>query len=206
MKQIALLVAVVMFWNCSMAAGAETQRTDNGGASLENQLLRVTAVPGQVRVGLWFKSAGTTRRAEIALQSSGATKSEPLGKARVVEDNAGERVLRVAAGTAQVEITLGLGPFVKITPVKDAASVEVKAITRYVALPDFFADDVIFDPIKFTTPEHRVPAENVLLQFLEGGDTIVMCIWQGNLKLQARGNAAVPVRNAIRKALISKAA
>ena len=132
------------------------------------------------------------RRAEIALQSSGAAKIEPLDKVQVVEDGAGERILRVAAGTAHVEITLGSGPFLRIAPLKGAAGVEVKAITRYVVLPDFFADDVVFDPVKFTTPEHGLPAENFLLQLLEGGDTIVMCVWQGNLKLQARGNAAVP--------------
>ena len=130
-----------------------------------------------------------------------------------MEDAAGERVLRVTAGAAQAEITLGTGVFVKVQPGKNAASVEVgegerifvvkdpKGATiapvevpggaRYVALPDFFADDVVFDPQKFTAATLSVPAENFLLQFLEGGDRMVMCIWPGNLKLPAaRGTAA----------------
>ena len=62
---------------------------------------------------------------------------------------------------------------------------------RYVALPDFFADDVVFDPVKLTMSRLTIPAENFLLQFIEGGDAMVMCIWPGNLKLPAtRGTAA----------------
>ena len=190
MKQIKLLVAVVAFWNCSMAVRAETQPTGDGGASLENQSLRVTAAPGQPGVALYFKSAGIAKRAEIAILAAGAAQSAPISKAEVVEDEAGERVLRVTAGAAQAEIALGAGVFVKINPGKNAASVEVRAGARYVALPDFFADDVVFDPVKFTAASLSVPAENFLLQFIEGGDTIVMCIWPGNLKLPGRGGAA----------------
>jgi len=199
MKPVELFLAVVAFWNCGMAAWAQAQRSEGGEASLENQSLRVTAAPGQAGVRLWFKSAGSAHRAEIALQSPGAAQCVPLGKAQVVEDDAGERVLRLIAGTAQAEIALGSGPFVKVTPVKNAAGVEVRAATRYVALPDFFADDVIFDPVKFKTSKLGVPAENFLLQFLEGGNTIVMCVWPGNLKLPARGNAAAPGGKAVKE-------
>ncbi len=199
MKMIQLLAAVVAFWSCAVTAWAQAPQRQGGELSLENQSLRITATPGQASVGLWTKTAGVARRVEIVLQSHGAAQSEPIGKAQVVEDETGEKVLRVTAGIAQVEITLGSGPFVKITPVRDAASVEVKAATRYVALPDFFADDVIFDPVKFKTPRLGVPAENFLLQFLEGGDTIVMCIWPGSLKLPARGKAAAPGGKAVKE-------
>ena len=153
------------------------------------------AAPGQPAVVVHFKSA--RRRpsaAEIAIQAPGAGRKRPVSKAEVVEDEAGERRPPRTAGTAHAEITLGAGPFVKIKPGKNAASVEVRADARYVALPDFFADDVVFDPVKFTAATLSVPAENFLLQFIEGGDSMVMCIWPGNLKLPARGGAAASAR------------
>ena len=185
MKRI--LIAVLVFWNCSLAVSAESPQTAAGGASLENQTLRVTAAVGEPAVVLHYQAAGIAQRAEIALQAPGAAHCDPLSKAEVVEDEAGERVLRVTAGAAQAEITLGGGVFVKINPGKNAARVEVRAGARYVALPDFFADDVVFDPRKFNAATLGVPAENFLLQFVEGGDSMLMCIWPGNLKLPARG-------------------
>ncbi len=207
-----LLIAALALWNCSMAAGAESQPAGDGGTSLENQLLRVTAAPNWPAVALRVKTSDFWQSVDIAITATGAAHSAPISKAEVAEDEAGERVLRVTAGAAQAEITPGTGPFVKVQPGKNAASVEVGAGTRiflvkdtkgptiapvelpggarYVALPDFFADDVVFDPLKFTAATLSVPAENFLLQFVEGGDRMVMCIWPGNLKLPAARGAA----------------
>jgi hypothetical protein len=41
-------------------------------------------------------------------------------------------------------------------------------------------------------PTLTVPAENFLLQFVEGGDTMVMCIWPGRLKPPVAKAAAAP--------------
>jgi hypothetical protein len=200
MKPLHLFLPAVIFWTCGLTAWAQAQPGEAAERSLENQSLRVTAISGQPGIGVWFKSTGTIKRVEIALQSADAAQSAPIDKVESIENDAGERVLRVTAGTAQADIALGSGPFVKVTPVKGAAAVEVKAATRYVALPDFFADDVIFDPVKFKTPKLGVPAENFLLQFLEGGDSIVMCIWPGNLKRTPRGNAAAPDAKTVKEA------
>jgi hypothetical protein len=192
MKPIMLLVVVVVFWQGSISARAKAQGTDNRGISLEGRSLRVMAIPGQPDIALGFKSGERANSAEIALVPAGGAQSVAIGKAEIVEDAAGERSFRVTAGTAQAEITLGTGPFVKVTPGKQAASIEIKADARYAALPDFFADDVVFDPAKFKGHALGVPADNFLLQFVEGGNTIVMCIWPGNLKLPTRGGAAAP--------------
>ncbi|MGO8744382.1 MAG: hypothetical protein ACLQNE_00185 [Thermoguttaceae bacterium] len=191
MKQIRLLVAVLAFWNCVGIVWAEAQQAKEGGASLSNASLRVVAAPGQPEVAVHFKSAGVDRRVVLAIQASDTGRSAPVSKAEVGDDEAGEGVLRLTMGTAHAEITLGPGVFLKIKPGHNAASVEVRADARYVALPDFFADDVVFDPVKLTMSRLTIPAENFLLQFIEGGDAMVMCIWPGNLKLPAtRGTAA----------------
>jgi len=163
---------------CSAAGTAKVQA--QAAVTLENQTVQVAAVPGQPGVRVDAKGGG--RRLELALLPSGAARSAPIDQAELGLTKEGDEVLRVTAGAAQVELTLGAGVLVKVTPVRDAAAVEVKATARYVALPDFFGDDVVFDPIHLAMPTLTVPAENFLLQFIEGGNTMVMCIWPGRLK------------------------
>ena len=159
---------------------------------MENEALRLAAAPGQPGVRVWFRPDGGSPRMELALVASGAAQSAPVDKAELGADKEGTGVLRVTAGAAQVEISLGAGSFVKVTPVKEAGRVEVRAVARYVALPDFFADDVVFDPVRLAGSTLTVPAENFLLQFVEGGDTMVMCIWPGKLKQAGAKSAAAP--------------
>jgi hypothetical protein len=153
-----------------------------GEAVLENKALRIVAVPGQPGVAVFLKSDAAAKRMEMAVLAKGAGQSEPVSKAQVTKSESGRSVLRVSTGAAEAEFSLGSQGYVKISPGKNAASVEVRTGARYAVLPDFFADDVVFDPARFATPSLTVPAENFLLQFLEGGNTIVMCDWPGRLK------------------------
>ena len=150
------------------------------GAVLENQAVHLAAVPGQPGVRVAAKLGGTGM--ELALLPSGAARSAPIDQAELGVNPEGDEVLRVTAGAARVEITLGAGSLVKVTPVQGAAAVEVRASARYAALPDFFGDDVVFDPVHLAMPTLTVPAENFLLQFVDGGNAMVMCLWPGRLK------------------------
>src|SRR5438477_1169974 len=175
---------------------------------LENRALRLVATPGQPGVMVYFKSERGGKRMEVALLASGAAQSMGISKAEVVKSGSDqndprvspgtsevkleddqESILRVRAGTAEADFSLGASGFVKINPGKNAASVEVRADAADAGLPDFFANDVVFDPIHLALPTLTVPAENFLLQLVEGGNTIVMCIWPGRLK-QSEANAA----------------
>ena len=189
MKQINLLVAVVgvleLFDGCAGRNAVDGRRRSVSGESVALRQGRARPAGSCVVLQVCWHRQTRRDRHSGARRGPGA----PVSKAEVVEDEAGERILRVTAGAAQAEIALGAGVFVTVNPGKNAASVEVRAGARYVALPDFFADDVVFDPVKFTAANLGVPAENFLLQFIEGGDSIVMCIWPGNLKLPGRGVA-----------------
>ena len=213
MKQIELIISVIALWSCSAAAWAED--TGAGGNLLDNKVLLVTAAAGQPGAAVFFKSDTANKRLELAIQSSVGAQSAPVDKAEVVKNESGKRVLRVTAGNAEADILLGSGGagYVTINPGKNAASVEVRAFgggdeaggaaagakaaagARYVLLPDFFADDVVFDPTKLAMPKLSVPAENFLLQFIEGGNFIVMCIWPGNLNLSQSKSAAAPAKD-----------
>ena len=173
-------------WTAPVRAQAQ------GEATLENKALRMVAKPGQPGVAVYLKSDAFSKRMELALLASGAAQSAPISKAEVVRSESGRSLLRVSAGTADADFTLGTSGFVKISPGKNASSVEVKTGARYAVLPDFFADDVVFDPVHLAMPALTVPAENFLLQFIEGGNTIVMCIWPGRLKQPKAQDVAAP--------------
>ncbi len=178
------------------AAGAVTA----GGAALENKSLLVVAQPGQPGAVVYYKGEATARRAQLALLSRGAQSAAAIAKVEVTKAEAGEGALRVTAGTVSAEIVLGAGGvFATVRPGAGAGAVEVRTGARYVVLPDFFADDTIFDAVKLKTPKLAIPAENFLLQMIEGGDAMVMCIWQGSLSLsgaagkgEASKNGAAP--------------
>jgi hypothetical protein len=57
---------------------------------------------------------------------------------------------------------------------------------RHVVVQDYFGDDVVYGP----NPPRRVflPAENFCLNLLEGGDAILMCVWQAGDQEEALGS------------------
>lgn len=183
-------VALGVLACCPTLVKAQAQ----GESVLENNMLRLVATPGQPGIVVSSKSEEGGERMELRLLASGAATSALVDKAEIGTNNEGEKILRVTTGAAQAEITLGAGPFVKVTPVKDATAIEVRGDARYAAVPDFFADDVVLDPVHLAMPSLTVPAENFLLQFMEGGNTIVMCIWPGRLKQPAANSGAASAR------------
>lgn len=186
MKQVAFAVGLLLGSSSLTSVWAQS------GAELANKSLHMVAQPGQPGVAIYLKSEASCKRMELAVLASGATHSASISEAAVVKSASGRSVLRVRAGTAEADFTLGTSGFVMASPGKNAASVEVRTGARYAVLPDFFADDVIFDPVHLAMPALTVPAENFLLHFLEGGNTLVMCIWPGRLKQPDAKDASEP--------------
>jgi len=135
-------MVLLVFSCCAALAGAEAPKE----AVLENQALRAVATPGQSGVAVYVKSDAANKRMELAIVGKGARHSEPISEARIVESESGKS-LRVTAGSAVAEFSLGVAGLVKINPGPNAGSVEVRTGARFAILPDFFADDVVFDPV-----------------------------------------------------------
>ncbi len=90
-------------------------------------------------------------------------------------------------------LTTGEG-ILEIRSDEEAGFVNVESKTRYVVVPDYFGDDMVFDlrsplPSLLTgagiSPAGvrrnlALPAENFCLSLLEGGEAIVMNVWQSN--------------------------
>ena len=197
MKLLALFVAVLAWWSCSQAAGAEAAQAGSGGGALESQTLSLAVPPGAQGVTVSSRPEAWNKRAELLLVPSGAAEPAPISRAEANSGGPGGGALRVTAGSAEAILSLGSGPFVKIVPGKNAGAIEVRTGARYAVLPDFFADDVVFSPQNIASSKLTVPAENFLLQFIEGGDAIVMCIWPGNLKPPSLPQSPSPPREGV---------
>ncbi len=172
----ASLIAPLLVWGVAVSVQAQSEVT------LEGVGLRLAAAPGQTGVAVYSTSGVGGKRMELAVLARGAAQAAPIRGVIVTETNSDRKSLRVSTGSAEAEFCLGVGGIVTISPGKTAASVEVRTGARFAVLPDLFADDVVFDPVHLAMPTLTVPAENFLLQFLEGGNTMVMCIWPGRLK------------------------
>jgi hypothetical protein len=83
------------------------------------------------------------------------------------------------AGPAMLRFRLTTGETIlEIRPAERAVSVSVQSMTRYVVVPDFFGDDLVFGAESFRG--RGLPAENFCLQLLDGGDAIAMAVWQSS--------------------------
>jgi len=82
-------------------------------------------------------------------------------------------------GPAMLRFRLTTGEAIlEIRPAERAVSVSVQSVTRYVVVPDFFGDDLVFGAESFRGL--GLPAENFCLHLLDGGDAIVMAVWQSS--------------------------
>lgn len=158
--------------------------------ALEDLGLRLAAAIGRPGVAVYSTSGMGGKRMELAVLAPGAATAAGISEVVITDRDSDRQALRVAMGSAQAEFSVGAGGVVTISPGKNAASVEVRTGARYAILPDLFADDVVFDPLHLAMPTLTVPAENFLLHLLDGGSTMVMCVWPGRLKHIKAGMAA----------------
>ena len=110
----------------------------------------------------------------------------------IVENDGDQAMLELSArghGGQRVRTRIALatgGRFVELRPVENAAAVHACAPSRFVAVPDFFGDDMLFDARRSPAGPVYVPAENIVLNFTGAGDTILMTVWpQGDQEVQA---------------------
>jgi hypothetical protein len=70
--------------------------------------------------------------------------------------------------------------------VENAGALRVCARARFAVVPDFFGDDMVFDPRKSSAARPFIPAENFFLSFTGDGNTLLMSVWPvGEQEVQA---------------------
>ena len=183
-SKLAALAGLALLAAVPAGAGVRVQtRTVPGGVEIENRKLVVTLKAGAAGALVRSKAKGVeAAEFELAVLDVGG-KGGKVGEIRIARQSGGEAAVRFACGAARAEIVLkGAELFVEVRPLEGAFALETRALTRYAILPDFFADDILYDPVKYKSPVTAVPAENFLLQLLEGKRAILMLVWEGTLE------------------------
>lgn len=119
----------------------------------------------------------------VPLAASGG-RPNSLQTVRIIENNLGAVLLAATyrtpeGGSCAVQFRLTAGQMIAET--RPGAGVDrllVDCPARYIVVPDFFGDDMVFGPRAATRPRLRLPAENFCLGLTAEDRTQVMCVWQ----------------------------
>jgi hypothetical protein len=66
---------------------------------------------------------------------------------------------------------------VQLSAADGTSGVRIVSPTNYLIVPDFFADDLVYDAQTVEGKSLRLPAENFYLQLTGDGQTVITCIW-----------------------------
>jgi hypothetical protein len=111
------------------------------------------------------------------LLAAGASRIDTV---TVTESGRAAAAMEVAwkgSGTARFRLKKG-DLFVESQAVAGEAPLRVEVASRFALLPDFFADDILFDARKVPLDRVELPSENFVLHFAGKGDAIVMDVWE----------------------------
>ncbi|HEX7901338.1 MAG TPA: hypothetical protein VF950_26505 [Planctomycetota bacterium] len=89
----------------------------------------------------------------------------------------GPAKITVVGGGAEIKKKRG-EPLTEIVPGPGSKTLRVDVPSRYVVLPDFFSDDLVFDPTKLPGAIVELPSENFLLHLAGDGKSIVMVVFE----------------------------
>lgn len=170
----------------------ETPASFKADASVSNG--RVTLV---VPKGAGAAELRTAAGVRATLKLVGVDKFDRVA---LVEHEKGGATVEVGgkSGTARLRVKKG-DVAVEIQPGAGAGKLRVECPSRFIVLPDFFADDIVIDAAKLPTAMAEIPSENFLLQLAGKGDAIVMTVFENkeqDVKLSLRGSGEGRVSDA----------
>jgi hypothetical protein len=147
------------------AKGGGAELFSKSSRSADGWTLRATLVPvdaaGHATTELSKLAIVENSSAAVAMEAAYKTKGD--GK----EDTVALR-MRLTAGAAHLEVRPG----------QNASKLLIRDQARYVVVPEFFTDDLVFDPTAVDADRVGLPAENMLLGLVGDGRAIIACMWQ----------------------------
>jgi hypothetical protein len=156
-------------------ASDETAHAFKGDAAISNG--RVLALARKYGIGVELYSLGSGKpvfRARLLLAPGAETNGFAL-----TENSRTALSLEVASKSGAARFRLKKGEhFVEAQALVDAALLRVECPSRFAVLPDFFADDILFDARKVPLDRVELPSENFLLHFTGKEDAIVMSVFE----------------------------
>jgi hypothetical protein len=127
---------------------------------------RLTLVVRRQGGGLDLYGAGE-RQARLSVDGSGAPALVEAGKGGVCVEAGGVK-FRLKRGEIAVEAQPG----------PDAKRIRVECPSRYVVLPDFFADDLVVDAAKVPAAKADLPSENFVLHLAGKGGAVAAVVFE----------------------------
>jgi hypothetical protein len=112
-------------------------------------------------------------RASLACTTAKSSTAAGIAKLAIVEN--APSAVTLAAGAIKLRLTTGAS-VLEIQPPQAKSKLTVVTKARYVVVPDFFANDMIFDAK--SPASAGLPAENFFLNLIEGRDAVMMCVWK----------------------------
>jgi len=112
-------------------------------------------------------------RASLVCTTAKSSTAAGIAKLAIVEN--APSAVTLATGAIKLRLTTGAS-VLEIQPPRTTSKLTVVTKARYVVVPDFFANDMIFDAKSPVSA--GLPAENFFLNLLDDQDAIMMCVWQ----------------------------
>ncbi|MEI7731918.1 MAG: hypothetical protein WCO56_20260 [Verrucomicrobiota bacterium] len=169
----------------------QTNHTFTGDAVLVNDKLAVFFGKDALGPEVFSKTAsGLQYRATLGyaaggLRGGGKPAGTPVLRGqtaalKILENTSGGVMLDASyqeGGASPIRFRLTTGEAIlEIRATDSAGFVEVRTQTRYVVVPDYFGDDLVYElPVSRNL---ALPAENLMLNLLEDGQAMVMTVWQ----------------------------
>lgn len=152
-----------------------------GDAVVMNGKLAVVVRPKAGGIEVYSLAAGgAAMRASLGCVAERSSTVGGITKLAIAENDSSAVAVTLTFGAPEAgEITLRLTTgegIVTITPGGAASALTVVTSSRYIVMPDFFGDDMIFGP--GAVKGVALPAESFFLNPIEGGAAIMMCVWE----------------------------
>jgi len=153
----------------------------SGDAMLLNDKLAVVVRRQGPGIEVCSRMTGRPRRRAWLGHTGGPGSSlDPPDRLRIVQNTESSVVVEAAfkgsaAAVLRLRLTTGEA-ILEVQCAEGAGFVEVRSPARYVVVPDYFGDDLIYGGRG--TGEFWLPAENFCLNLLEGQEAMMMSVWQ----------------------------
>jgi len=150
------------------------------GMAVENGSLVAFLLAGGDAVTLLRKPAGQgdAVKQELVLLDDAGRPCGQLAKLSLAEYGKGHALAAFAAGGAEARLKLGAGGmYVEILPGRGAAALRIRATSRFSFVPDFFGNDVLLDAQELAAGKVFAPAENFMVNLLDGHRALTMITW-----------------------------
>ena len=145
-----------------------------GDAVALNNRVALVARTGSAGVQLYSRSAdGLRLRAMLSPVAAGGA----VRGVQVAENSPGAAALQVAFGTGSTVMTFRITTGDVKVETRCTAGLALRCDARWAVVPDFFANDMVFDAGAFEGERLGLPAENFFLGLLDGFDCMLMSVW-----------------------------